>query len=554
MSKKNILIITPHSEFGDIVSMSLGNEASLDVTVASTVSAMDTYMEKSKVFHFALLDLELGDEKVLEHGFSLRSRFPGIGLILMSKKDPSRELDELRPWKLLRKPFVLNELTSLFRDGEDDLHAEPEIINMNFQDAMENAIPVWLDDAVRVTQTLVSAISNLDVQEAILFSNEDILAQAGKMQPDAIEECSRLVGKFEKEKDAAEVIKPVHLKTTSTNHLMHSSVLAVGILLTLLYDADTPYKIMRTHTRYLTNILKNPQLSNPEVHILPEIPETRKDNRNLPPVLRDLDSSIPSNDTPKTYQPRPVQPYRRLLRNHSKPAFPKARANSTFHMDDNFGENISMPSVDTPTEHTNGWDTPAAWADLMHPQPGNQDQQTSAWASQTLDLTGSPVQVMGELPRYSLCSADPSLFNVYYSCLLIPRIKSQLLDGDLGNFLKEDFPKIFQAFGWRLEIFEIDRSYLQWLVRIPPTTAPARHINVVRMQSSQEILKTFASLNRNHLLRDFWAPGYLLGCGPRLLPTGDITEFIRMNRRQHYPEENLSRFPQSRYQTYNSYS
>jgi len=121
----------------------------------------------------------------------------------------------------------------------------------------------------------------------------------------------------------------------------------------------------------------------------------------------------------------------------------------------------------------------------------------------------------------------------------VPRIRTHVLDGDCASYLKGELPNVFLAYGWRLEELVVAPSYMQWLVRIPPTIAPAAHIKKIRMQSSQIILTNFARFNRNEFLRDFWSPGYLLGGGRRLFPVADIAEFIRMNDKQYYPEENL---------------
>ena len=98
-------------------------------------------------------------------------------------------------------------------------------------------------------------------------------------------------------------------------------------------------------------------------------------------------------------------------------------------------------------------------------------------------------------------------------------------------------PNIFLAYGRRLEKLIIEPYYLEWLVGIPPTLAPASHVKVIRKQSSKLILSNFTGLNKNELLQDFWAPGYLVGSGRDLLPAEVILEFIRINRWQHYPDE-----------------
>src|SRR5664280_2035613 len=270
MAKNNVLIITPYADFGAIIDQSLSNDTSLSVNVASTKNEIQASIKNKLAYDYVLLDLDLGESKVLELGFSLRGNFPNIEIILVSKKDPSMGMDELRPWKLLRKPFVQVDLDSIFHGGNKKSTSEAKVVDLHFNEWVDITPHPWWDDEIRVTKTLVTAISDLDVQEAILFSSDDILAQAGKMDGAAVEECSKLVGNIRLEKDTSEILKPIHLKTTKTNHFIHATILAVGILLALLYDADTPLKEIRVQSRHLTQILKNPQLSNPEETAVPQ--------------------------------------------------------------------------------------------------------------------------------------------------------------------------------------------------------------------------------------------------------------------------------------------
>ena len=133
---------------------------------------------------------------------------------------------------------------------------------------------------------------------------------------------------------------------------------------------------------------------------------------------------------------------------------------------------------------------------------------------------------------------DPGLCDVNYACLLIPRVASQVLDGDLADYLKREIPNIFIAHGWLLKVLEIEPTHLQWLVSIPPSMAPEDHIHVVRQLSSQLILTNFAKFDKKKYIRDYWAPGYLLSSGKQLIPREGITAFIQMNRERYYCEEN----------------
>ncbi len=542
MSQKQIMIVTPHADFGEIVSQSLGKEASCDVTVATSISEAITLTKKSKILHYALLDMEMGVEKVLEQGFTLRNAFPPISLILISKKYPPPEMEDLRPWKFLRKPFVQRELMDLIRDGNESINRHFDYVDSNFSTLAEDTGPAWYMDEAVATKNLVAATSNLVVQEAILVSSTGILAHSGELSKDAVEECSRLVRRYLGDDSTADLIKPVRLQTTSKNHLLSATVLAVGIILALTFDSETPFDILRSQTRYLTNILKNPRLTMPEVHILPKTPELQVNVVKTPTHQNPLEFITDDFDITK---PEYSDSLPSLLFN--KPAatapvddLPQEPTSSEPNANPVVDDLVASSPVSASEVPAAAQESQSPWTNSTQPQPGNPYTQSSLIIHEAEPVRAdSPMDVTREMARSPLSPTDSSLFDVYYACLLIPRIKTHALDSDCAGFLRTELPNIFLAYSWRLEELVIDRSYLQWVVRIPPTIAPAAHIKVIRRDSSKMILSNFARFNRNEFLKDFWSPGYLLGGGRHLIPEAEIAEFITLNRKQYYSEPNL---------------
>jgi len=552
MSNKNVLIITPYSDFGAIINQSLENNPSLNVTVASTIFEIQAYLKNNIAYSYALLDLDLGEQKVLDLGFSLRGNYPGIEIILTSKKEPSQEMDELRPWKLLRKPFVQSDLDSLFQDGKSNNSSRSDVIDLDFIEGLDVASHPWWEDEIRVTKTLTTAISNLDIQEAILFSSEEVLAQAGKMNGAAIEECSKLIGKFKLDTNTSEILKPIHLKTTKTEHFIHANILAVGILLALLYDADTPLKNIRVQSRYLTNILKNPLLSTPQEKTLPEISTTGPEEKHLASVHEQLQSLTLKKRAANSPHPRLMLYSSRVRKSQKGSELAHKMAGSLSIKDSRPSGNNQIAFDDIPQIGKNAephTTTGGININLLHYEGGH---TKSDWVQDSLHWKSPEMPISSGARHFSLCSPDLSFFDVYYTCLLIPRLKSQSLDGDIADFLKEVLPELFLANGWRMEAMEIGPASLQWSVRVPPTIAPTELINVIRTQSSRKILGNFARLNRDELLKDFWAPGFLLGAGQSLFSAEDIIEFIQLNRKHYYPDESIYSIPGSKYQVSHS--
>jgi REP element-mobilizing transposase RayT len=526
--------VTPHSDFGEIVSQSLGKEASCDVIVATSISEAITQTRKSRMLNYALLDMEMGVEKVLEQGFTLRNAFPAISLILISKKYPPPEMEDLRPWKFLRKPFVQRELMDLIRDGTEAGVMIPGYVDANYASRAEDTVPAWYMDEAIATQNLVAATSNLVVQEAMLVSTTGVLAHSGELSKDAVEECSRLVRRYWGNDSTADLIKPVRLQTTSKNHLLSATVLAVGIILALTFDGETPFDVLRSQTRYLTGVLKNPRLSMPEVHILPRTSEAAIQVTKKSFISDDLEiTQVAASETITDLVNKKVE----TAQAEPAPVAENAQAETSGNPD--VGELTTTPPAPAPDVPATS-ESQTAWTGATQPQARNLYSQTSFVIHESQQPeANSPINVTGELARSSLGPVEPSLYDVYYSCVLIPRIQTHELDEECASFLRAELPNIFMAYGWRLEQVVVGRGYIQWVVRIPPTLAPASHIKVIRRESSQLILANFARFNNNEFLRDFWSPGYLLGGGRHLIPETEIADFVRINRKQFYSQGGL---------------
>lgn len=126
----------------------------------------------------------------------------------------------------------------------------------------------------------------------------------------------------------------------------------------------------------------------------------------------------------------------------------------------------------------------------------------------------------------------PESYNLSYTCLLIPRFPSHLLEGDLADLLPQWLQQICISYGWRLEFITVHPNYLQWAVLVAPSTSPGHFMQQIRNDTSKMIFFNFGRIKRENLSNDFWAPGYLVVLGTRPHPEEMINQYIRLTRRQ----------------------
>lgn len=123
-------------------------------------------------------------------------------------------------------------------------------------------------------------------------------------------------------------------------------------------------------------------------------------------------------------------------------------------------------------------------------------------------------------------------YHVSYTCLILPRLITSNLSGELADCVQAVIEKIADSFGWKLEFLSVQSDYLQWTFRVPLSTSTTHVIQVVRNQTSRQISIDFPDLEPKSETEDFWASGYLLFWGSQPHPIEVVQRYIRQTRRQ----------------------
>ena len=131
-----------------------------------------------------------------------------------------------------------------------------------------------------------------------------------------------------------------------------------------------------------------------------------------------------------------------------------------------------------------------------------------------------------ELKPGALEPDTPTLHNLTYASVLVPRLPQHHLVGDLATFLTRWVTQISVAFGWRLEHLAIRPDYLNWIAVVPPNSSPGMMVHNVRQESSKHIFSQFPQMERDNPSGEFWASGYLIVNGRDPFSRQMVQEFI----------------------------
>ncbi|MCX7608885.1 MAG: transposase [Anaerolineales bacterium] len=335
-----------------------------------------------------------------------------------------------------------------------------------------------------------------------------------------------MISRYWDRDEESDLVRFVRLASTNQEHMLYATRLQPGVILSLVFDAETPFSTIRSQASRLVRSLiefeekgdeeNGTILSGSIAEILSDVPPPNPSSQEalspgkMAATLRSTKALGRQGKGKETEDWPPVRSGQRFAPNFSRessPAQPRPPLSPAFES--------SLTDVDDPLAVT--VKSSAAQSSEVTPSPGEiAETRPGPAASAIASDTMEPV--------------SPSVFNLKYACLLIPRFAHHRLVGDLARNLGKWVEEICVAFGWRLESISVRPEYLQWVVSVPPVSSPGYLMRIMRQHTSERIFADFPRLARENPSGDFWAPGYLIMGGAQPPPPHLIKNFIAQTR------------------------
>ena len=535
---KPLLIVTPQTSFGSMLRSSLEETGQFRVYIAGDEPTALVQL-KSEDCEMAFLDVDLGMEAILEIGGALRTIHADVELVIVSDEELPPALDALRPWTLLRKPFYLPELINML--GNMPVVEMPEpIIEIHPADIPmpESADLLWLQDVNKAAQKLTRLTLESSAQAALITRGKSLWAYAGGLSQETANELVRIVTRNWDEQKGGDLLRFARLETTRAEHMLYATTLAEGLVLALVFDAETPFSTIRSQANSLARSLAVEKTGSVKPFVAEPAPKSRasapvqsdEDDLNIPSIssiISDIPTPIPA---PRPFTPvasAPEVKHQPLDRSalETRPSMPLAETHvmsressppvplRELMLDETVKHEVEELDVTAPSKVKR----PAT--PVRAPQPGELDETR-------------PHSITEVAGRVILEPASPGLYHLNYACLLVPRFSSHYLTGDVATHLSEWLPNVCIAFAWRLEFMAVRPEYMQWVVSVPPNTSPGYLMRIMRQQTSEKVFAEFPRLKKENPSGDFWAPGYLIMGGTQPHPQQLVKDYIKQTRKR----------------------
>lgn len=531
----NVIVVTPAPTFGENIRRSLEETGEYSVYVASNkASAVVEADERSCAAAF--IDFDFGEDSVIEIGQAIRTIMPEIELFVLCNEETPPALDAMRPWTLVRKPFQSSPAPSQTPSLPSTAPLETEIVELP-----------WLNDVGRAAQHLTRLTLESASQAALITRGRNLWAYAGQLSQEAANEAAKVVGRSWDGQEGSDLLRFIRLESTKAEHMLFATQLAEGVILALVFDAETPFSTIRSQASNLVSSLEQDEAEK-EKPAWPKLgaasaaaAEVEEEDSFVIPPISDILSDVPSPD-PAPQKPAPTPA---AAPTPSRPREPGETRRSIFSRENsapipvsNLGLTDTISDLDRtlPSRSQTLEDLDVTAPAKAQPRP---EAPVRKPARPAFDQS-RPQAGTESAGRIVLEPVSAGVYHLAYACLLVPRFSTHYMTGDIADRISDSLPDICVAFGWRLEYLAVRPEYFQWVVNVPPATSPGYLMRIVRQQTSDRIFADFANLKKQNPSGDFWAPGYLIMGGTQPHPSQLVKDYIKQIRQRQgieYPRK-----------------
>jgi REP element-mobilizing transposase RayT len=512
-----LLVVTSDIPFGDLIRQNLEETGRFSVRIAGEkASAVSVFKEIDKEVDSPLvfLDTCLPEKDLLQIGAQIRRVNSNARFVVISEVGWHSALEELSPEDYLSKPYYLTDLLGMMNNFFVPAPA-PEAAPAS---AETGADPPWLSDVARAAQHLTRLTLGSSAQAALITRNDQLWAYAGQLPQSATRELTDTVSRYWDRQEENDLVRFVRLASTNAEHMLYATRLTKDMVLALIFDAETPFSTIRTQAGQLVQSLSTSPTEKQNAVDLND------DEDDVPSVaISDILSDIPS--------PNPKVDLRAAALKSVKEPNPAISLTSSTPL--RFSRAAQQPA---PVDQLDSIEQVESSLDLEKTVESPAVTRKSKARKNELprDDLGETRPGPSNEParRIVLEPVSPSVYNLDYACLLVPRFTHHHLVGDLSVSVAEWVQEICIAFGWRLEHISVRPEHLLWIVNVPPATSPGYLMRILRQHTSEKIFTDFTRFKKENPSGDFWAPGYLIMGGSQPPPVQLIKDFIAQTRQR----------------------
>lgn len=507
----SVLVATPHTAFGELIRLSLEEGGDYQVRVVSTAREAAAAVI-NPYYRVVILDCDLPDLPLAEISAVLLHDHPGLKLVLIPPENNPEHptVRDIPAHGYLSRPFYLPDLLDLLArlDGEET----------PLPPVLDESLPEWVDESA-----LERLLSNSTAEGGMIAHRNG----AQVVRTPAVDALQSQIQRLWEMPEPSDVVRFARLSEELGERILYVTAISPQVALGLVYPLKTPLSRIRAEALQMSRTLANGVPHAPVESSPAPQPQTAPQK----PAIAPAEEPLPEEENTGEEALPELLSLADLL-GDVPPPDPQPGGEWVPEID------LSLPRVEAelPTPLVSEAPAPPAEASLpAEPAPRQPDtaETLPALLPEEEELAVNHATILPDLT--SIQQIEPvstSFSQIFYTCVLIPRLPSHFLTGTLGEQVSQRVQQLCLAFGWRLEGIAVRPQYMQWSVQVSPSIAPASVIRVIRQRTSSFIFEHFPALAEENPSGDFWASGYLIVSGPQPPSPRLLRDYIEETRRR----------------------
>jgi len=565
---KNILVATPQPAFGELLRLSLEESGRYRVRLVQTGREALSSAEHI-VFTLAILDASLSEPPFRFVAQGLRERVIDIRLLVIPPLEgpTAPEISAVRPDGFVSQPFYAPTLL----DTIDQLTHSETAPSMPIGKVVGAPLFSSLQDASLAAHHLEKFLEDSTAPGVMVIHTSQPWVAAGQFNREALIEVASLLSRYTDANEGVDLARYVHLHADGGEYLIYATPLIDSMVLALVYLVATPLTVIRAQAGRLARELREagqaqrdrprpekpiPAAAFPDEELLGD--EAESDDARLEAEATRLADFLAGMPGPEPNGKPPAEPgdwvqakqaaspdnpeflfpwELEKLRPAGQPASPASQA-----------ANPAPETGPDSTKTTSQAGSRQMLAEVTLDEGGElRESEFSA-----LSASAAPASLPPEIVAQPALSIDqtrpivlralnsiqqveplaPTLSNLAYTCVMLPRLPQHELVGELAEHLAGWLPQVCLAYSWRLNGLLIQPGYLQWTVQVAPAISPGNVVRLIRQQVSRKIFAEFPQFEIDNPSGDFWAAGYLIISGFQPPSQQLVQDFICQTRKR----------------------
>ncbi len=246
----NILVISYDSPIGEFIRQALEEDGKYKLQVTRGIKQAVTFLLETDCT-LALIDPGEQRASIPPLLRRLRETRPALKVILLAEAGWQELLEELEPDGTLYKPFSLPELLQ----AVEKLIPPEKMSPLPEEPAREEKLPAWLTNVNRAARRLTQLSVESASQGALITNADQLWAYAGQLPRQAARELAATVIRYWDREEQNDLVRFVRLVSTEAEHMLYATRLAANMVLALVFDAETPYSMIRSQAGQLKHTL-----------------------------------------------------------------------------------------------------------------------------------------------------------------------------------------------------------------------------------------------------------------------------------------------------------